>query len=48
MFPISAQLAPLSPSRPIQCQDARVPLAPGALRRGELVFYILTQEDPRG
>lgn len=42
VFLISALLAPLSSSSPIQCQDSRVPLAPGALRRGQLVFYILT------
>lgn len=39
--------ASLCPSGPIQCQEARIPWAPGALRRGELVFYILTQEDPK-
>lgn len=45
---ISAQLGPLSPACPVQCQDARIPWAPGTLRRGELVLYILTQEDPKG
>lgn len=43
-----APLVPTYQSGPIQCQDTRVPLAPGALRRGQLVFYILTQEDPMG
>lgn len=47
-FLVSAQLATLSLSSPIQSQDARVSLALGALRRGQLVFYILTEEDPKG
>lgn len=47
MLLISAELAPLSSAHSIQGQDTRVPLTPGTLRRGELVFHILTQEDPK-
>lgn len=47
-FLLPGGLVPISQSGPGQCQDTRVPLAPGALRGGQLVFYILTQEDPEG
>ena len=45
-FPALNQLAHLSLSHPIQRWDTRVPLAPGALSWGEVVFHTLTQEDP--
>lgn len=47
MLLIVAELAPLSSAHAIQGQDTRVPLTPGTLGRGELVFHILTQEDPK-
>lgn len=44
----AAFLLLLSWPHPIQGQDAGVPVAPGALRRGELVFHVLTQEHSEG